>query len=217
MDSSTLLHLVARERPGAVLYACTFLYGQKHEREVEMARRQAAAVRVREHRLVDLAGVGDLIADASVLTDPGRAVPDLAVLDAAQRRHPPTYVPNRNMMLLAIAAAYAEARGAQDVFYGAQAQDEYGYWDCTVDFVRRMNDCLRLNRGRAVTVHAPLAGLPKAEVLRRGLALGVNFADTWSCYRGGAAPCGTCPTCVERTAAFRACGLSDPLGTDRTD
>jgi 7-cyano-7-deazaguanine synthase len=107
------------------------------------------------------------------------------------------------MVLLALAAAYAEAKGVQDVFYGAQRQDEYGYWDCSGKFVERLNDVLSLNRGKPVRVHAPFARMRKAEVLRLGLELGVDYEHTWTCYRGGAKPCGTCPSCVERDAAFR--------------
>ena len=114
-------------------------------------------------------------------------------------------------MLLAMAAAYAEAQGLEDVFYGAQAQDEYGYWDCTATFLERVNAVLGLNRARPVAVRAPFVARTKAEILRTGLELGVDFAHTWTCYRGGETACGTCPTCVERLAAFRALGIADPV------
>ena len=211
MDSATLLHHVTKTLGVETVWACSFHYGQKHARELDMAAWQARSAGVREHRLIDLSFLGGLLAGSSALLDPGIAVPDLSELTAAQRRQPATYVPNRNMILLSLASAFAEARGSRDVFYGAQAQDEYGYWDCTVDFLRGINDILRLNRGGAVTVHAPFVGMSKAEVLGTGMELGVDFAHTWSCYRGLARPCGTCPTCVERAAAFRACGVNDPL------
>ena len=211
LDSTTLLHHVRNSVGVETVWACSFHYGQKHARELDMAAWQAQAAGVREHRVIELSFLGGLLAGASALLEPGLEVPDQSALSEEQRRQPPTYVPNRNMILLALAAAFAEARGVRDVFYGAQAQDEYGYWDCTVDFLRGINDILRLNRGAAVTVHAPFVGLSKADVLKTGLALGVDFAHTWSCYRGQARPCGTCPTCVERSAAFRACGVEDPL------
>ncbi len=211
LDSSTLLHVVRREWQVPEVYALTVIYGQKHARELEMARWQAAAAGVAEHQVVEIPAFGTLVAGASALTDATLAVPDLAALDAAGRRQPPTYVPNRNLVLLALAGAYAEARGATHVLYGAQAQDEYGYWDCTAAFVERLNAVLALNRGRAVTVQAPFVGLAKADVVRRGAAVGVDFGRTWSCYRGGERSCGTCPTCVERAAAFLAAGLPDPL------
>jgi 7-cyano-7-deazaguanine synthase len=212
MDSATLLHYVRKELKIPFVLALSVRYGQKHLRELDMARWQAEAVGVAEHRIVDMSFLGDLIGGASALTAAGVPVPDLTELSEQQRRQPPTYVPNRNMALLAVAAAYAEARDVADLYYGAQAQDEYGYWDCTVDFLRRINDVLRLNRGKPVTVHAPLIERSKADVLRLGAGLGVDFSHTWSCYRGEAKPCGDCPTCVERRNAFRACGMADPLG-----
>ena len=145
------------------------------------------------------------------LTDGAIDVPDLEAVADSDRRQPPTYVPNRNMVLLALGAALAEARGACDLFYGAQAQDEYGYWDCTQEFQERLNAVLALNRGRPVRIHAPFVTMKKAEIVRVGIALGVDFSLTWSCYRGGERPCGSCPTCVERTNAFEEAGIGDPL------
>ncbi len=208
MDSATLLHYV-KKRLKRRIYALSFRYGQKHSRELEMAKWQAKAAGAVEHRVIDISFFGRLTKGGSALTDEAIPVPDLKALSAKQRRQPPTYVPNRNMVLLSLAAAYAEAKGAADVFYGAQAQDEYGYWDCTVDFVERINDILRLNYGKAVTVHAPFAGMPKATVLKIGMRLGVDYAHTWTCYRGGRRPCGTCPSCVERARAFRETGVKE--------
>ena len=202
VDSTTLLHEVKRRLGQGALYALSFRYGQKHARELEMARWQAQAAAVQEHREIDIDFFRDLTAGGSALTDATIAVPDLADLGADEMSQPPTYVPNRNMVLLSLAAAYAESKGVSDVFYGAQAQDRYGYWDCTVDFVARINDVLALNRGCPVTIHAPFARKRKADVVRMGLDLGVDYAHTWTCYRGGETPCGTCPSCVERDAAF---------------
>ena len=129
-------------------------------------------------------------------------MPDLSDVQPEDRMQPATYVPNRNMILLSLAAAFAEAQGAADVFYGAQAQDEYGYWDCSQDFVNRMNDVLSLNRKGRVKIRAPFASMSKAEVVKIGLELGVDYDHTWTCYRGGDEPCGTCPSCVERNRAF---------------
>lgn len=211
LDSSVLLHLVAREQCAGPVHALSFDYGQRHARELASARAQAEAAGCIAHVILPLTFFGPLVAGATTLVDGGGAVPDLKDLDADTLRQPPTYVPNRNMMLLSLAAAYAEAHGIRDVFYGAQAQDEYGYWDCTREFLAAINGVLRLNRGNAVTVHAPLVAASKAENVRLGVRLGVDFAQTWSCYRGGERPCGTCPTCVERDNAFRAEGIADPL------
>jgi len=203
VDSTTILHYVRKRLGASKVYAVSFLYGQKHSREVAMAKWQARAAKVLEHRIVDLSAFGGLIAGGSALTDRSISVPDLKDLKADQKRQPPTYVPNRNMILLSLAAAYAEAKGVRDIFYGAQAQDEYGYWDCTVDFVKKINDVLHLNRRKAVTVHAPFAGMRKSSVVKIGLELGVDYLHTWSCYRGRKEACGTCPSCVERKKAFK--------------
>ncbi|MBN1556551.1 MAG: 7-cyano-7-deazaguanine synthase QueC [Lentisphaerae bacterium] len=209
IDSTTLLFDVSRRAQG--VYALSFAYGQKHARELDLARRQARRAGAAEHRVIALDCFGTLTQGASALTDAALPVPDLARMSGAERARPPTYVPNRNMTLLALAAAYAESIGAADVFYGAQRQDAYGYWDCTPEFVRRLNSVLALNTAFPVTVHAPFAGMRKAEVVKIGLELGVAYAHTWSCYRGGETPCGTCPACVERRRAFEECGIDESV------
>ncbi|MEI7436338.1 MAG: 7-cyano-7-deazaguanine synthase QueC [bacterium] len=210
LDSTTLLHYV-RQRVGAGVYALTFCYGQLHVREISDARWQAARAVVLEHRVVELEVLSSLIPGASALTDPQIAMPAMADLDAASSRQPSTYVPHRNLILLSLAAAFAEARGVANIYYGAQQQDAYGYWDCTPEFQTRLNAMLALNRGTAVTIHAPFATLRKAELVRMGLELGVDYGHTWTCYRGGTRPCGICPSCAERATAFREAGVPDPL------
>jgi 7-cyano-7-deazaguanine synthase len=211
LDSTTLLHHVVRTLGRGPVHALSYDYGQRHVRELECARWQAHAAGVAEHRVIDLAFLGELLKGGSALIAGGAAVPNLADLDDAQLVQPPTYVPNRNMMLLSMAAAYAEAQGIRDVFYGAQAQDEYGYWDCTAAFLERINATLALNRGEAVIIHAPFVQMKKAEIVRIGMALGIDYGHTWTCYRGGETACGTCPTCVERRNAFRDAGVEDPV------
>ena len=211
MDSVTLLHYVKKRLGVDSVYALSCAYGQKHSRELEMARRQAAAVGVVEHREADLSFISCLIDESSALTSRAIPVPDMVDLDGSEREQPCTYVPHRNLTLLSAAAAYAEGRGVRDVFYGAQAQDEYAYWDCTGDFVERLNGVLALNRRGAVTVHAPFVGMRKAKVLEIGIELGVDYAASWTCYRGGERPCGKCPSCVERETAFAEVGVDDPL------
>ena len=211
MDSSTLLHYVKGRLAVASVHALSFDYGQKHSRELEAAAWQAENAGVERHEVIDVSFIKELVARGSALTDERVEVPRLACLGSEQRRQPPTYVPNRNMILLSLAAAYAESHGLCDLFYGAQAQDEYGYWDCTRKFLDGINKVLSLNRRQPVTVHAPFIGMRKAEVLKLGLELGVDFGRTWSCYRGGARPCDACPTCVERAKAFRELAVGDPL------
>ena len=214
MDSTTLLHYVAKRLKPDRLYALSFLYGQKHRREIESARWQAKAVRVVAHDVVDMDFFGGLTPGGSALTDRAVAVPRLAEIVQDALTQPPTYVPNRNMILLSVAAAYAEARGVGDVFYGAQQQDRYGYWDCTPDFLERINRLLALNRRQPVVVCAPFVAMRKADELKLGMELGVDYAHTWTCYVGEASPCRECPSCVERMAAFREIGLGDPLASD---
>lgn len=211
LDSTVLLHTVAKRLGHTPIHVLSFDYGQKHHRELDMARRQVAEVpQATEHQILDLAFFARLTAASSALVAGGPAVPDLDDVPDAERCQPPTYVPNRNMILLALAAAYAEARQCRLVYYGAQAQDRYGYWDCTEAFIDAMNKTLALNRGCAVHIVAPFATERKASLVRLGHELGVNFAHTWSCYRGGERPCGTCPTCRERQNAFREAGIPDP-------
>ncbi len=211
MDSTTLLHYVARNLGRSPVHAISYDYGQRHARELECARWQAAAVGAASHRIIHVSFLRDALQGATALIEGGQDVPALDDLDAAQLDQPPTYVPNRNMMLLSIAAACAEAQGIRDVFYGAQASDEYGYWDCTAEFIERLNHVFALNRREAVAVHAPFVSTKKAEILHIGIQLGVDYAHTWSCYRGGEHACGACPTCVERLKAFDTVGKRDPL------
>jgi len=202
MDSATLLAYVKRRLEVERIVALSFVYGQKHSRELDCAGWQAEQAGVREHRIIDISFYGELTRGGSALTDGSIEVPDLSDVKPEERMQPSTYVPNRNMIFLSLAAAFAEAQGISDVFYGAQAQDEYGYWDCSQDFVVRMNEVLSLNRKGRVKVRAPFAGMSKSEVVKIGLELGVDYDHTWTCYRGGDAPCGTCPSCVERNRAF---------------
>lgn len=212
LDSTTLLHYLKKRRAGRNIYALTFNYGQKHfARELACARWQINQLGVREHLAVDISFLAKLIGRSSALTSRFKPVPDYDAIQPAELSQPPTYVPNRNMILLALAGAHAEALGIAKVYYAAQAQDYYSYWDCTKEFVAGMNRVLKLNHRQPVRLQAPFAGLSKRKVLKIGLALGVNYAHTWSCYRGQARACGKCPACVERLNAFRLNNAADPL------
>ena len=211
MDSTVLLHHVARDLERAPIHALSYNSGQRHSRELECARAQATVAGVAHHEIIDIAFIGPLVAGGTTLVQGGAEVPDLEDMAGADLAQPPTYVPNRNMILLSIAAAYAEAHGFADVYYGAQAHDEYGYWDCTVEFLDEINAVLALNRRDRVYIYAPFVATGKADLVRKGMELGVDFGQTWSCYRGGERPCGTCPTCVERARAFEQAGVNDPL------
>lgn len=211
MDSASLLHYVKVRLKVRSILALSFQYGQRHSRELAMAKWQAKAAGTREHRVIDIRFLGRMLAGASALTDSSLAIPDLADLSPAERRQPVTYVPHRNLILLSLAAAYAEAKECTTIFYGAHAQDAYGYWDCTRKFVTDLNRVLAQNRRNAVMIRAPFIATSKAGILKIGTRLGVDYSHTWSCYLGNHKPCGTCPTCIERAGAFRRLKLTDPL------
>lgn len=218
VDSTTLLHYVKDRYPDMEVIVLTYTYGQKHIKEVESAIYQAALFDL-PHAVLDLGNitmrsVGEVsvythVFGGSALTDEETDVPDMQ--DVEGDPQPPTYVPNRNMVFLALAVQFAEQVGADRVFYGAQAHDYYGYWDCTPEFVDNMNIVLRLNRGEPITIEAPFIHKSKPQVIELGALLGVDFVHTWSCYKGGEFACGVCPTCAERLNGFNANGLVDPL------
>ncbi|MCH2174468.1 MAG: 7-cyano-7-deazaguanine synthase QueC [Lentisphaeria bacterium] len=212
LDSTTLLHHVIKNLGYEKVYALSVFYGQKHDKELQMAQWQCDQLNeVKQLDLFELPSFANLIEGASALTAGGQEVPDLDSLGDSERTQPPTYVPNRNMMMLSIAAAYAEAKFCKEIFYGAQAQDEYGYWDCTTDFITHINQVLSLNRKNEIEIVAPFVNMKKSEELAIGIKLGVNYAKTWTCYRGGEKACGVCPTCVERLTAFKELNQIDPL------
>ena len=207
MDSVTLLHYLVKEEKcdPAVM---TFQYGQKHSKEIDCARAQVANLGIKAHMLVDLRAT-QAIFGTSALVNVDITIPDMQ--EVVGNNQPATYVPNRNMLFLAYAVAYAESIKVDRVYYGAQAHDLYGYWDTTPEFLARLNDVYALNRKEAVKIEAPFVNYSKAEVLRTGVELGVDYAQTWSCYAGQDMACGQCPTCVERLKAFEEVGLIDPI------
>ncbi|MGC8739363.1 MAG: 7-cyano-7-deazaguanine synthase QueC [Candidatus Hydrogenedens sp.] len=211
LDSVTLLHYLVKEESYKNVYGLSFLYGQKHSREIECAKWQMNSLSMKHHHILDLSVMAPLLKDGSALILGGKDVPQLKDIPVVERGQPPTYVPNRNMIFLAIGSAWAESLGVTDVFYSAQAQDEYGYWDCTESFVTKINQVFALNRKHCITIHAPFLKKSKKEILALGFQLGVDYAHTWSCYGGEETACGICPTCIERLNAFKAVGEKDPI------
>lgn len=207
MDSVTLLHYLVKHE-GKHPAVLSFLYGQKHSREIDYARFQAKLLGCEQHQIIDLRFLAPAFA-SSALVSQEIAVPNIAEVQGDLQ--PLTYVPNRNMIFLSIAAAFAETLGVSEVCYGAQAHDLYGYWDTTPQFLERINALLSLNRKTAIQIKAPMVNFSKSEVLRLGLELGVDYSKTWSCYEGNDLACGKCPTCAERLEAFATVGIKDPL------
>lgn len=207
MDSVTLLYKLVKKdhRHPAVI---SFMYGQKHDKEIAFAKHNAQALGCEDHLVLDLSTFKGLFA-TSALVGGDVTIPTIEAVQGDPQ--PATYVPNRNMIFLALAAAYAESHGASEVFYGAQQHDMYGYWDTTPEFLAQLNQVYGLNRKNAIQIKAPFVNQSKADILRIGLDLGVDYAWTWSCYQGQDKACGACPTCAERLEAFRQIEMRDPL------
>ena len=199
---------MARAR-GFECHALSVHYGQRHSAELQAARQIASALGARDHRVmgVDLAGIG-----GSALTDPGMAVPESPV-DGI----PVTYVPARNTLLLALALGWAEVVGATDIFVGVNAVDYSGYPDCRPEFIDAFASLAQLAtkagvEGARFKIQAPLIAMSKAEIIRAGIELGVDFSMTVSCYQAApdGAACGKCDSCRLRAAGFAAAGVPDP-------
>lgn len=207
MDSVTLLHyLVKREQHTPAVIS--FLYGQKHIKEINCAMENIRLLGLTHNQVLDLSGLKAVFASSALVSD-SKSIPDVeTVLGDPQ---PATYVPNRNMIFLALAVAYAESLGVSDVFYGAQRHDIYGYWDTTPQFLERLNTIYALNRKTPVQIKAPFVQYSKADILRLGFEIGVDYSKTWSCYAGQERACGRCPTCAERLTAFQEVGAVDPV------
>ena len=207
LDSATVL-AIAREA-GYACHALSLDYGQRHNAELAAAARVAASLGAVEQRLIRL-GLGDF--GGSALTDDSIAVPEKPTAGI-----PVTYVPARNTVMLALALAWAEVLGARDIFIGVNAVDYSGYPDCRPEFIaafeRMANLATRAGvEGEQLHVHAPLQYLSKADIIRRGAALGVDYAQTVSCYQADAEgrACGRCDSCRLRREGFLAAGIPDP-------
>lgn len=212
LDSSTAA-AVAKDR-GCELYALTFDYGQRHQREIESAKAVGRALRVRDHVIIsfDLRKWG-----GSALTDDIEVPVDRDAAEIGQDI-PITYVPARNTIFLSFALGYAETVGADSIFIGVNQVDYSGYPDCRAEYLRAFERVANLATKAGVEgrmkfrIEAPLIDMTKAEIVKLGTSLGLDYGLTWSCYLGGEEPCGRCDSCKLRRAAFEAAGLSDPLG-----
>lgn len=206
MDSATVL-AIARAQ-GFETYALSVAYGQRHTSELAAAARLAKSQGAAAHKVVgiDLRSIG-----GSALTD------DIDVPEHGGEGIPVTYVPARNTIMLSVALGWAEVLGAQDLFCGVNAVDYSGYPDCRPEFITAFERLANLAtkagvEGRTLRIHAPLIELSKADIVRRGVELGVDFAETVSCYRADhdGLACGHCDACRLRAAGFVAAGVADP-------
>jgi 7-cyano-7-deazaguanine synthase len=203
LDSTVLLaHLLAE---GREVHAFTVNYGQRHAREIESAKAVCAHYGV-PHQVADLRALGAVFGTNS-LTDSGVAVAEGHYTEESMKT---TVVPNRNMILLAVAAARAIALQADTLAYAAHGGDHAIYPDCRPEFADAMDHAIGLADWHKVRLERPMVSWTKTEIVRRGTELGVPFASTWSCYKGGDKHCGRCGTCIERREAFHLAGVPDP-------
>lgn len=204
LDSTTLLYYLVKERKEDVV-AISYLYGQKHGKEIEYAKYHADLLGVK-HQVINLSDIFKSIGHSSALLG-GMDIPTLEQVIGDPQ--PITYVPFRNMLMLTVAASVAEGVEADKIYYGAQKHDEYsGYWDTTQKFVSDMQDVFDQNRKHKITIEAPFVDKSKSDLVVIGTELGIDYAKTLTCYNG--TNCGTCPTCRDRLTAFKRVGLEDP-------
>jgi len=212
LDSATCL-AIARDE-GYAVHAISFRYGQRHAYELDRARRLAETFGVASHRIVDI-DLGQF--GGSALTDANLAVPKNDSVESLGTDIPITYVPARNTVFLSLALAMAEVVGSRDLFIGVNALDYSGYPDCRGEFIKAFEAMANLatksavEGDRPIRIHTPLLNLSKAEIIRLGLGLGVDYSMTLSCYDPGpgGVPCGRCDACLLRKKGFSANGITE--------
>jgi 7-cyano-7-deazaguanine synthase len=210
MDSVTALYRAAREH--TVKAAISFDYGSKHnDREIPFAAEHAAKLGVR-HEIVPLRFM-DTLFDSDLLKSGGE-IPEGHYEAENMKR---TVVPFRNAIMLSIATGFAESIGAEGLVIAAHGGDHAIYPDCREDFMRAMGETMRLGTYAGIQLLRPFIAMTKGEIAAEGARLGVDFARTWSCYKGRAIHCGKCGTCVERREAFLEAGLPDPTVYESAD
>lgn len=214
VDSSTCLGIAVKEYGKENVVALSISYGQKHSKEIEASDALANYYGV-DHIKLDLSTIFDF-SDCSLLSHSDRDIPKESYAEQIKKtdgKPVSTYVPFRNGLFIASAASIAISKGCSKIYYGAHADDSAGnaYPDCSSVFNEAMNKAVYEGSGRQLEIVAPFVGINKAQVVKKGLEIGVPYELTWSCYEGGEEPCGKCGTCIDRIAAFEANGVKDPL------
>ena len=204
MDSYTVLHLALKQ--GYEVHAVSFNYGQRHSKELDVAVKACADLGI-SHKLVDITAINQLL-QGSPLTS---ADIDIPTGEYEEDNMKSTVVPNRNMILLSLAIGYAVSIGSTDVFYGAHSGDHDIYPDCRPEFVDAMNVVSAIANYDDVQIISPFLHQSKLAILEAGLSMGLDYAQTWTCYLGQEKACGKCGSCVERLEAFAKAGLTDPV------
>ena len=203
MDSTTLLYDVVNQ--GYKTFCIGFDYNQRHKKELWMAKKTCDKLGL-EYLIVDLSALN--VVAPSALTRDDIEVPEGHYTDDNMKQ---TVVPNRNMVMLSIATAYAIGKGANDVFYGAHAGDHAIYPDCRVEFVDKMKEAIKISDWEPINLHAPYLTVDKGDIAIKGKELDVDYSLTWTCYKGLELACGKCGSCVERLEAFEKAGIKDPV------
>lgn len=213
MDSATVLAIARQE--GFEISAMTFRYGQRHAIEAQAAKRIAAGAGITDHRFVDI----DLRAFGGSALTGDEPIPHNRTKGEMAGAIPPTYVPARNTIFLSFATAWAEVLGADDIFIGVNAIDYSGYPDCRPAYIEAFQRMARLatragvQDRRKLTIHAPLIHMTKADIIRKGMSLGVDYSLTATCYDPSEAgeACGQCDACLLRLKGFSEVGVPDPI------
>ena len=204
MDSYTVLHKAIQQ--GLTPYALTFDYGQRHIKEIDVAKEVCQELGV-NHKIIDISAINQLIGGSS-LTDSSI---DVALGHYQEESMKSTVVPNRNMILLSLAIGYAVSIGAEQVYYGAHSGDHAIYPDCRPEFVEKMNDVAAIANYEKTEIFSPYLNSNKIGILKDGLAMGLDYSKTWTCYNGREHACGQCGSCVERLEAFEKNAITDPI------
>lgn len=205
MDSFTILNKALRA--GHDVLAVSFNYGQRHSKELSYAAKVCAELKV-NHSVIDITAMQTLMSNSSLMAASNEAIPEGHY---AADNMKSTVVPNRNMILISLAIAYAVNENAEEVWYGAHAGDHAIYPDCRPEFVDAMAKASLLANFEPIAVVAPYLNHDKIEILRDGLSMGLDYSNTWTCYNGREKACGKCGSCVERLEAFAINNASDPL------
>jgi len=203
MDSTTLLYDVINQ--GFNVKALTFNYNQRHSKEIDYAIKTCKKLGV-EQKIIDLKILGEIA--PSALTSGNIDVPHGHYEEENMKQ---TVVPNRNMVLISLAAAYAIGQKYNHLFYGAHGGDHAIYPDCRTEFIEKMGEVLKIADWIKLELHAPYLNKDKGDIAILGKQLGVDYSLTWTCYEGLEEACGACGSCVERLEAFKKIGLQDPI------
>lgn len=213
VDSTTCLALAVEKYGAKEVLALSISYGQKHDKEIQAADAVAQHYGV-EHIYLDLAQIFRY-SDCSLLQHSDKEIAEESYAEQLKKtegKPVETYVPFRNGLFLSSAASIALSRGCEVIYYGAHQDDAAGnaYPDCSEAFETAMNTAIYEGSGKQLRMEAPFIGCNKADIVKKGLEMGVPYELTWSCYEGGEKPCGKCGTCIDRQKAFEANGVQDP-------